>query len=92
MANKMADIAICGRVITTPEVHKTAVEKLGVASIKQKMYEIGNMFKWAWINERIVKEAADIYRRYELNAYECETAHELYNVINKKYAEIFSVS
>ncbi|XP_014470247.1 PREDICTED: putative phosphoenolpyruvate synthase isoform X3 [Dinoponera quadriceps] len=89
MANKMADIAICGRVITTPEVHKIAVEKLGVASMKQKMSDISNMFKWAWINERIVKEATNVYRKYELNANEFETARELYSVINKKYTEIF---
>lgn len=92
MANKMADIAVCGRVITTPEVHKTAVEKLGVASMRQKLHEISHMFKWAWRNERIVKEATDTYRKYELNANEFETAQELYNVINKKYAEIFLVS
>lgn len=92
MANKMADIAVCGRVVTTPEVHKTAVKKLGVAGMRQKMRDISNMFKWAWINERIVKEATNMYHKYELNANEHETAHELYNAINKKYAEIFLVS
>lgn len=92
MANKMADIAICGRVVTTPEVHRIVLEKLGVASMKDKMRNISNMFKWVWTNERIVKEATKMYRKYELNANEFETARELYNVINKKYTEIFLVS
>ncbi|EFN79325.1 Probable phosphoenolpyruvate synthase [Harpegnathos saltator] len=86
---KSFDIAVCGQVVTTPEVHMTAVRKLGVAGIKQVVHEIINMFKWAWINERIVKEATKVYHKYELNANEFQTAHELYNVINKKYAEIF---
>lgn len=92
MANKMADIAVCGCVVTTPELHKTVVEKYGVASRWKQMYLTYDMIRLAWLNEKIVNEAAEILRKYKLNVDEFDTAHDLHNVLNEKYTELFMVS
>ncbi|XP_011867776.1 PREDICTED: uncharacterized protein LOC105561966 [Vollenhovia emeryi] len=89
MANKMLDLAICGRVVTTPKMHKTAIEKYGIMSKWQSIYMLYETFKFAWINDATVKRTLDIFNKYVLNANEFDTPHDLYNSLNNKYGEIF---
>ncbi|KYN05755.1 putative phosphoenolpyruvate synthase, partial [Cyphomyrmex costatus] len=91
MTNKMIDVAICGRVVTTPEVHKAAIEKYGIVSKWQEMYMMYEMFITAWRNDAIVKETIDIFNKYTLDADEFDTPHDLYNTLTEKYGEIFLI-
>jgi len=90
--NKMIDLAVCGRIITTPEVHEAAIEKYGIASKWRGIYVIYDMLKSAWMNDTMVKKTLDIFNKYTLDANEFDTPHDLYNILNKKYGEIFLVS
>lgn len=92
MANKMIDLAVCGRVVTTPEIHEAAIEKYGIASKRRNMYTTYDMLKSMWTNEATVKRTIDISNNYTLNANEFDTSHDLYGVLDKKYGEIFPVS
>lgn len=89
IANKVADIALCGRVIITPELHRIVVKKHGIASTWQQMYLIYDMIKTVWINEKTVKETVDMYHKYDLNVNGIDTARNLYNLLNKKYGDLF---
>lgn len=91
MANKMIDLAICGRVVTTPEMHEAAKEKYGIVSKGRSIYMIHDMLKSAWMNDARVKETIDIFNKYILNVNEFDTPHDLYNLISEKYGEIFLI-
>jgi len=90
--NKMIDLAVCGRIVTTPEVHEAAIEKYGIASKWRGIYIMYDMLKSAWTNDAMVKRTLDIFNKYTLDANEFDTPHDLYNILNKKYGEIFLVS
>jgi len=92
MMNKMIDLAVCGRIVTTPEVHEAAIEKYGIASKWRGIYIMYDMLKSAWTNDAMVKRTLDIFNKYTLDANEFDTPHDLYNILNKKYGEIFLVS
>lgn len=92
ISNKMTDLAICGRVVMTPEIYQCAVEKYGIASRWRKIYLMYDMFKTAWMGDAIVKAATDAFNKCILNANEFDTSRNLYSIINKKYKELFRVS
>ncbi|XP_070152033.1 rifampicin phosphotransferase-like, partial [Polyergus mexicanus] len=92
IVNKMIDLALCGRVVMTPEIHQFAVEKYGVASRWRKMYLMYDMFKTAWMGDAIIKAATDVFNNCTLNANEFDTSRNLYSVINKKYKEFFRIA
>lgn len=92
IANKMLDVAICGRVIMTSEIHRLAVKKYGIQSGWRKMYLMYDTFKAAWMSDAIVRAATDMSNKFILNTNEFDTPRNLYNVINKKYKEIYLVS
>lgn len=92
MANKMIDLAICGRVVTTPEIHEAAIEKYGIVSKWRSMYMLYDTLKSAWANDATVETTIDIFKNYALNANEFDTPHDLYSTLNTKYGEIFLVS
>ncbi|KAL0121697.1 hypothetical protein PUN28_006885 [Cardiocondyla obscurior] len=89
MTNKMIDLAVCGRVVTTPEMHKAAIEKYGIVSKLRGIRMFCDTFKTIWRNDVAVKKTIDIYHNYILNANDFDTPHDLYNTLNKKYGEIF---
>lgn len=88
----MVDLAVCGRVIMTSEIHRLAIEKYGVVSRWRKIYLMYDMFKTAWMSDAIVRAATDIFNKFILNTKEFDTPRNLYNVINEKYKEIYLVS
>jgi len=90
--NKMIDMAICGRVVITPEIHKTALEKYGIISRWRKMYLLFDTLRLAWRNDTMMEIVADIFSKYALNADEFDVSHNLYDVISRKYEEIFQVN
>ncbi|XP_070162550.1 rifampicin phosphotransferase-like isoform X2 [Polyergus mexicanus] len=92
IVNKMIDLALCGRVVMTPEIHQFAVEKYGVASRWRKMYLMYDMFKTTWMGDAIIKAATDVFNNCTLNANEFDTSRNLYSVINKKYKELFRIA
>lgn len=92
MTNKMIDLAICGCVVTTPQVHEAAIEKYGIVSKWRSIYMLYDMFKSAWTNDAMVKRTIDTFHKYTLDANKFDTPHDLYNILNKKYGEIFLVS
>ncbi|XP_018366486.1 PREDICTED: uncharacterized protein LOC108763401 isoform X2 [Trachymyrmex cornetzi] len=89
MMNKMIDLAICGHVVTTPEVHKAAIEKYGIASNWRKMYMMYETVVTAFRNKALVNKTIDTFNKYTLDANEFDTPHDLYNTLNEKYGEIF---
>ncbi|XP_029168725.1 uncharacterized protein LOC114938804 isoform X2 [Nylanderia fulva] len=91
MANKMTDLAICGRVITTPEIHRFAVEKYGIVSRWRKMYLIYDALKTNFKSDAILKEGIDVLNKFILNATEFDTPRSLYSAITKKCKEIFPI-
>ncbi|KMQ84747.1 phosphoenolpyruvate synthase [Lasius niger] len=92
MFNKMIDLAICGRVITTSEIHRVAVEKYGIVSGWRKMYLTYDMLKTVCRSDAIVKAATDVFNKFVFNANEFDTPHNLYGVISKKYKDIFLIA
>lgn len=92
MMNKMIDLAICGRVVTTPEVHAAAIEKYGIVNKWRRLYVMYETFITAWTNDALVKKTINIFNEYTLDANEFDTPHDLYNTLNEKYGEIFLVS
>jgi len=92
MMNKMIDMAICGRVVITPEIHKTALEKYGIISRWRKMYLLFDTLRLAWRNDTMMEIVVDIFNKYALNADEFDVSHNLYDVISRKYEEIFQVN
>jgi len=92
MMNKMIDLAICGRVVTTPEVHAAAIEKYGIVSEWRRLYIMYETFITAWKNDALVKKTINIFNKYTLDANEFDTPHDLYNTLNEKYGEIFLVT
>ncbi|XP_012537594.1 prodigiosin synthesizing transferase PigC isoform X1 [Monomorium pharaonis] len=91
MTNKMIDLAICGRVVITPQIHEAAIKKYGIVSKWRRIYMLYDMIKSAWMNDAMVKKAIDTFHKYTLDANEFDTPHELYNTLNKKYGEIFLI-
>jgi len=92
MLNKMIDMAICGRIVVTPEIHKMALEKYGILSMWQKIYLIFDIFRLARTNNARMEIVNDIFNKYVLNANKFDVSHDLYDVISKKYEEIFQVN
>lgn len=92
IANKMVDVAICGRVVMTSEIHQLAVQKYGIVSGWRKMYLMYDMFKTMWMSDAIVRAATDMSNKFILNANEFDTPRNLYNDINKKYKEIYLIA
>lgn len=92
MENKMLDLAICGRIVMTPEVHKIAMEKYGVMSNWRKIYLLYQSIKMLYFNKATTEAAIDIFNEYTINADDFDTPLDLYNVINMKYKEIYLVS
>ncbi|EZA62576.1 Putative phosphoenolpyruvate synthase [Ooceraea biroi] len=91
MANRMIDIAICGRVVTTPEVHEMAIKKFGTVSKWRRVYLLFDTLRTAWKNDMVIKAVTDLFKEYTLNADEFDTPRNLYNAINQKYKEIFQI-
>ncbi|XP_077282563.1 rifampicin phosphotransferase-like isoform X1 [Temnothorax americanus] len=89
MMNKMIDLAVCGRIVTSPEMHEAAIEKYGIVSKWRSIYMLYEMLKSAWANEATVQRTIDIFNTYALDANEFDTPHDLYSTLNKKYGEIF---
>lgn len=92
MANKMTDLAVCGCIVTTPEVHEAAKEKFGIMSKWRGIYMTYDMLKLVWTNDAMVKRTLDVFNNYSLDANKFETSHDLYSILNKKYGELFLVS
>ncbi|XP_018056708.1 PREDICTED: uncharacterized protein LOC108692779 isoform X2 [Atta colombica] len=91
MMNKMIDLAICGRIVTTPEVHAAAIEKYGIVSEWRRLYIMYETFITTWQNDALVKKTINIFNKYTLDANEFDTPHDLYNTLNEKYGEIFLI-
>ncbi|XP_012227531.1 rifampicin phosphotransferase-like [Linepithema humile] len=91
ISNKMIDLAICGRIVMTPEVHQTAIEKYGVISTWRKIYFTCDMIRVAYANEATVKRAIDIFNKYTIDADKFDTPHDLYSAISKKYEEVYLI-
>lgn len=91
MMNKMIDMAVCGRVILTPEIHKTAIEKYGIVNRWRRMYLLYDSLRLAWKNDAMMKTVNSLRDKYALHADEFDTPRSLYNTISKKYREIFQV-
>ncbi|KAL6266847.1 hypothetical protein P5V15_003676 [Pogonomyrmex californicus] len=91
LSNKIIDLAISGRVIVTPEVHEVAIRKYGIMNRWKSIYMIYDMFKSMWTNNARVKEMVDILTKYTLDADAFDKPRDLYNILNKKYKEIFLI-
>ncbi|XP_018354545.1 PREDICTED: prodigiosin synthesizing transferase PigC-like isoform X2 [Trachymyrmex septentrionalis] len=89
MTNKIIDLAICGREVTTPEVHIAAIKKYGIASIWRNFYTLLETIITAYRNNASVKKTINIFNNYTLDANEFDTPHDLYNTLNEKYEEIY---
>lgn len=76
----------------TPEVHKAAIEKFGVASGWRQIYSLFDLIKVVWAKNTLVKQVTNVYSKYTLDANKFNTACSLYNEINNKYEELFLVS
>ncbi|CAK9798813.1 Probable phosphoenolpyruvate synthase [Anthophora quadrimaculata] len=85
LLNKVADIAVCGSVVITPEIHKIACERNGEATLWRRMFMIYKMVDDAVKNSRVEKAAKELKKNLILNAEDFHTAYSLYNEINQQF-------
>lgn len=85
-------MAICGNIITTPEMYEAALEKFGTQNKRQQAYMMCKLIKSMWSVEKPVERAADALRKFDLNVDEFNTARDLYNALNNKYHIFITVS
>lgn len=91
ISNKVLEIAICGNVILTPEVHKLACERNGVINGRKEMMLIIKAFREMWRNEEIANRAKRIVDNYNLNVEEFNDTKSLYKKINEGLAKTLKV-
>ncbi|XP_043593465.1 putative phosphoenolpyruvate synthase [Bombus pyrosoma] len=83
LLNKVADIAISGAVLVTPETLKVACDRNGVSSRLDRILLLCDMVKDAMKNSAKEKTAQKIRQNLNLNAEDFHTAYSLYNEINQ---------
>lgn len=91
LLNKVADIAISGAVLVTPETLKVACNRNGVSSRLDRILLLCDMVKDAMKNSAKEKTAQKIRQNLNLNAEDFHTAYSLYNEINQHRNEYLTV-
>ncbi|XP_017878509.1 uncharacterized protein LOC108624053 isoform X2 [Ceratina calcarata] len=84
LMNKISDIAVCGNVVITPEIHRIACERNGKATTFLELYGFYDMVKAAMKNSEIEETAKKCRESLVFNADDFHTAHSLYNEINQQ--------
>lgn len=92
ITNKVCDIALCGRVVITPEMNGIAVERNGVASFARRIRTTYGMLMDTIKNASVEDTAREICQKLTLNPEGFHTAYSLYNRINQRYPEYLRVS
>lgn len=92
LGNKVIDIAVCGHVVTTPELHAAAVRRNGLVSIKSKLNLFKNMIRDTWNNESIVERAKELHKNFKLDASSFIRAEHLYRHINDSLQSLLEIS
>ncbi|XP_043262878.1 uncharacterized protein LOC122403425 isoform X1 [Colletes gigas] len=92
ITHKMADIAVSGTVIITPEIHRIACERNSLATPRQQFTSLCRMIKEAMKNSAVEKAAKEIDQNFVLNTEHFHTAHSLYNEINDNFPVYLEVS
>lgn len=90
--NKVADIALCGEVVITPEIHRIGLERNGEATASRRFAPLYEMLTNAVSNSKVEERAKEICRGLVLKPEEFHTAYSLYNEINRKYPVYVEVS
>ena len=83
--NKVAEIALCGEVVITPEIHRIGLERNGEATASRRIAMLYRMLMDAVWNSKVEKRAKEICADLILKPEEFHTAYSLYNEINRKY-------
>nr|XP_034193199.1 uncharacterized protein LOC117610209 isoform X3 [Osmia lignaria]XP_034193200.1 uncharacterized protein LOC117610209 isoform X3 [Osmia lignaria] len=89
LQNKIVDIALSGKVVITPEHHRIACERNGIATARFQMLAIIKMIKEMIQNGRIERTAAETCKNLNLKAEEFSTAHSLYDEITRRLKDCF---
>lgn len=92
ISNKVTDIAISGRSIITPEIHKTAMERNGSITFWKGLTALYGMLKSTWTNSAVEKRAIELHNKFVLNADKFDTASSLYAEISAKLEMLYDVS
>lgn len=79
---KISDVAVCGHVITTPEIYNQAKERNGVSwwgTTVQTIFMITD----AWKAEATLKEMENIFASMTLDANRFDNIEDLYRAIDE---------
>ena len=90
-SNKIVDVAVCGHVITTPEIHKQAKERNGTIDFVGWLLNLIIMIQDLWNGERKMNEAIAIFDNTKLDPDQFDTIQELYQAINESMDKLETV-
>ncbi|XP_076242647.1 rifampicin phosphotransferase-like isoform X2 [Calliopsis andreniformis] len=90
--NKVVDLALCGNIIITPEIHRIALERNGEAGFHRRIFLIYNMLMEMIRNSSMEKIARETCQNLILNPEDFHTAYSLYNEINQKHPEYLKIT
>nr|XP_033335148.1 putative phosphoenolpyruvate synthase [Megalopta genalis] len=87
LSNKVCDIALCGHIMITPEIHKVGLERNGLCSRYERCFWLWMLVKDILQNGSVEPVARQLERSITFNLENFYTAYSLYNEINKKISE-----
>ncbi|XP_015597464.1 uncharacterized protein LOC107268831 [Cephus cinctus] len=90
--NKTIDIAICGKILTTPEVHQYAVERNGTISVFYRIYMIYSLVCDMWHMKSTMKKAAEVHEKFNIDFDRFYTAIHLYQEITDSFENLLKVA
>ncbi|XP_012151249.2 rifampicin phosphotransferase isoform X1 [Megachile rotundata] len=89
LLNKVIDIAVNGKVVLTPELHKIVCEKNGLAAPGFQIRAIFKMAREAIQNSAIERMAKVTCKKFNLKAEDFNTAYSLYNEIVQQLEDTY---
>ncbi|XP_066587507.1 rifampicin phosphotransferase-like isoform X2 [Prorops nasuta] len=91
LSNKVVDIAVCGHIVLTPEIHQIAVERNGILSGREAFKLFIKSICDSWNNTSMLQKAYEFHRNFVLNVDECTSTHAIYENINKSITKLTDI-
>ncbi|XP_076291164.1 rifampicin phosphotransferase-like isoform X2 [Lasioglossum baleicum] len=91
LISKVADMAVSGHLVITPEIHKIGLERNGDISTYLRFRKLYDMFIEALKSDASAKAAIRIRESIVLNPEDFDTAYSLYNEISKHFSEYYDI-
>lgn len=89
---KVTDVAVCGHVITTPEIYNQAKKRNGILNLLETLLQTIKMVSDTWKAEATLKEMEKLFANMKLDASHFDTIEELYRTIDNSLIQLELVS